>query len=55
MKRFIKSIGYALKGWLFFFGKEKNGQLQMAAAFIVILFGFFFISMQLSGNRYCYV
>ena len=40
MERFIKSIGYALKGWAFFFGKEKNGQLHLAAAFIVILFGF---------------
>jgi undecaprenol kinase len=40
MKRFVKSVGYAITGWKFFFAKEKNGQLQMFVAIVVILLGF---------------
>jgi diacylglycerol kinase len=40
MKRFIKSVGYAINGWRLFFAEEKNGQLQIIAAIAVIILGF---------------
>jgi diacylglycerol kinase len=42
MKRFIKSLGYALNGWKLFFINEKNGQIQLAVAVLVFIAGFVF-------------
>lgn len=40
MKRFIKSLGHALNGWILFFAKEKNGQIQSVITILVIVAGF---------------
>ena len=40
MKRFIKSLGYALNGLRLFFRKEQNGQLQATVSILVIAAGF---------------
>ncbi len=42
MKRFIKSLGYALNGLRLFFSKEQNGQLQAIVSILVIIAGFVF-------------
>ena len=42
MKRFLKSVGYALKGWKAFFGGEKNGQIQLVIGIATIIAGFAF-------------
>lgn len=42
MKRFIKSLGYAINGWKLFFITEKNGQIQLTIAIIVVVASFVF-------------
>lgn len=39
MKRFIKSVRYALNGWKLFFITEKNGQIQLVIAVLVLAAG----------------
>lgn len=39
MKRFIKSLGYAINGWKLFFITEKNGQIQLVIAILVLVTG----------------
>ncbi len=38
--RFIKSLRWAVAGWNAFFGKERNGQMQLVAAIVVAGLGF---------------
>ena len=38
--RFIKSLRWAVAGWRTFFGKERNGQIQLVVAFVVTGMGF---------------
>src|ERR1700712_4562004 len=42
MKRFIKSLGYAINGWKLFFITEKNGQIQLVIAALVLIASFVF-------------
>lgn len=42
MKRFFKSWGFAFDGLIYFFKNEKNGQLELVAAIIAIVLGFYF-------------
>lgn len=42
MKRFLKSVGYALNGWKAFFGSEKNGQIQIVIGIATVIGGFAF-------------
>lgn len=42
MKRFFKSFGFALNGWKFFFITEKNGQIQLVVAVLVLIASFIF-------------
>ncbi len=42
MKRFVKSLGYALNGWKLFFITEKNGQIQLSIAVLVVVASFIF-------------
>lgn len=40
MKAFLKRVRFALQGWAIFFSKEKNGQIQLFVAVLVIAGGF---------------
>ena len=40
MRAFLNRVKYAWQGWLSFFRWEKNGQLQLLIAILVILTGF---------------
>ena len=40
MKAFINRVRYAANGWLRFFAKETNGQIQLVVALLVIVAGF---------------
>ena len=40
MKAFINRVKYALQGWLSFFQREKNGQIQLVIGVLVIVTGF---------------
>ncbi len=42
MRAFIYRVKFALSGWLFFFRKERNGQIQAVVATGVIVAGFVF-------------
>lgn len=42
MKRFLKSVGFALNGWRAFFTHEKNGRIQIVIGIITIIAGFIF-------------
>ncbi|TAD92475.1 MAG: diacylglycerol kinase family protein [Bacteroidetes bacterium] len=39
MRKFLDRVHYALSGWLQFFRTEKNGQIQMLAAVLVVIVG----------------
>lgn len=39
MTRFLKAFGYALTGLVVFFRHERNGQIQVTMAFIVVVLG----------------
>lgn len=40
MKAFLNRVKYALQGWVTFFHKEANGQIQLFIAVMVIAAGF---------------
>jgi len=40
MKAFINRVRYALQGWVSFFRREANGQIQLFIAVMVIVAGF---------------
>jgi undecaprenol kinase/diacylglycerol kinase (ATP) len=40
MKAFINRVRYALQGWVSFFHREANGQIQLFIAVMVIVAGF---------------
>ena len=40
MKSFFKRLRHAFKGWLVFFQKETNGQIQLAIAAATVVLGF---------------
>lgn len=40
MKAFLSRVKFALQGWVAFFGKDKNGQIQLFIAVMVIVAGF---------------
>ncbi len=40
MKAFINRVRYALQGWITFFRREANGQIQLFIAVMVIVAGF---------------
>lgn len=42
MKAFINRVRFALEGWMAFFSKETNGQIQLCVAVAVIIAGFVF-------------
>lgn len=42
MRRFLKSVVYALNGWRLFFSRERNGQIQATVGLLVVAAGFFF-------------
>jgi len=39
MKKFIKSIGFALEGMQQFFLKERNGRIQIVVAIVAVILG----------------
>lgn len=52
MNRLIKSFGYAFNGLRLFFLKEKNGQLELLAAIVAIILGFW---LSISTMEWCIV
>lgn len=40
MKAFLNRVKFALQGWVSFFRREKNGQIQLFIAMMVIIAGF---------------
>ena len=52
MKAFFTRLKHAFQGWVYFFRKETNGQIQAVVALLVVAAGFVF---QLAANEWPWI